>query len=72
MLEVWGSVERCGGVDGVLTRLERMGVDRELLYVEGGRVNLGGKNYGYFKKMLEEGWVDDDLFVPFKAALEEG
>lgn len=44
----------------------------KLASVEGGRVNLGGKNYGYFKKMLEEGWVDDDLFVPFKAALEEG
>lgn len=33
VLEVWGSVERCGGVDGVLTRLERMGVDRDLLYM---------------------------------------
>ncbi len=33
VLEAWSVVERAGGVDAVLTKLERMGVDRELLYV---------------------------------------
>ena len=43
----------------------------KLASVEGGRVNMGGKNYGFFKRILEDNWQDKELFEPFVKELQE-
>lgn len=41
-----------------------------LVAVDGGRVAMGGKSFGYFKHMLEK-WSDAELFSPFLERLEK-
>jgi len=37
---------------------------------DGGRVSLDGKSYGYFKRILQDQWKDEELFSPFYAAID--
>lgn len=37
----------------------------ELASKDNGRISMGGKNYGFLSKMIEEQWDDPEIFQPF-------